>query len=540
MGISDEHVRDDYDDDQAAAALGLDTEDWQRLTEASSTASAPEAEEGRWSRHQILTLDRLYRHRWDRDGWPIGAVKAAERLAWRLGRDTGTVTDEHVLALVDAGHLSACDEYKGHPLYDRDALDALDETVVDAVIGERAAWRKASLPGRDAAALLGWTETELARAAEAAGMTTGAEDRWARSDLATLADDDELAERIAADRLLGPDQAAVHMEIRRADLDALVDASLLAPTARVEKSVGRRSSVTVPLYRTGDLDALLEDETFDWESVRATEPGRPSPLRALAARRDRPAAVRRFAADLADRYGVETWTHYRSAGQVWEIDWAADDEDRPSAADVKALLAADPVLGRDQHVRAGSRSGTAATWARRMFRPGHAVIVDTETNGLHGELLQIAVLDAATGETLLDTLVNPGLLTWDETAQGIHGIGPADVATAPAWATLHHAFLDAVADRVIVAYNADYDRPVIRAAAARAKLDLGAAGDRKTWACAMEARTDWLETWGWLPLGGNHNALGDCQATRALLETMTRPHWAATPAHRTDHAGARL
>lgn len=343
MGISD-----DYDQDQAAAALGLDAEDWQRLARASTIASAPEAEGGRWSRHQILTLDRLYRHRWDRDGWPIGAVKAAERLAWRLDRATDAVTDEHVLALVDAGHLSACDEYKGHPLYSRAALDALDETVVDTVIDAQAAWREASLPSRDAAALLGWTETELQKAAE---------------------------------------------------------------------------------------------------------------------------------------------------------------------------------------------------WARTMLRPGHAVIVDTETNGLHGELLQLAVLDAATGETLLDTHVNPGLLTWDETAQDIHGIGPDDVAAAPAWAELHHTFLDAVAGRVIVAYNADYDRPVIRAAAARAKLDLGAAGDRKTWACAMQAYTDWLETWGWMPLGGNHNALGDCQATRALLETMTRPHWAATPEQRidrTDDAGARL
>jgi len=38
----------------------------------------------------------------------------------------------------------------------------------------------------------------------------------------------------------------------------------------------------VPLYRTGDLDGLLARADIDWAAVRATLPGRRSPLVAVA------------------------------------------------------------------------------------------------------------------------------------------------------------------------------------------------------------------------------------------------------------------
>jgi len=526
MGITAEHVRDHYGPVQAARAIGATPKQWRRLVEAGHI-DAPEVEGRRWSQRQVLRASEWVRHLFAVDGYPIGAAKAAERLEWRLGRPPGAIDARTLPFLVEAGHLSVADTFKGHDLYDRQQLDALSEAAVDAAAEAREAWHQSSLIAAAAAALLGFNNIEFANATYAQGLKTGAEGRWDRAAVATLAADEVLAETIAAARLLGPDQAAAHMEIRRVDLDALVDAGRLAAAGRIPRDVGRWSTVDVPLYRAGDLDALLEDGTFDWEAVRATEKGRPSPLRALAPRRDRPAAVRRFAAALAEDYGVDVWTRFRQAGARWEIDWD-DIEGNPTPEQVRERLAADPVLRGDRKVSVESAPGVVARWAREMLRPGAAVILDTETNGLDGEVLQIAVLDAASGDVLFESLVNPGDVWWDERARDIHGLGPAAVAGAPTWDRIHGPVLAAIGERTIIAYNAAYDRPVLAREAARYALDLGAAGTPGRWECAMEARSDYWEERGWIPLGGNHDAAGDCRATRAVLEEMTRPPWAPT------------
>jgi hypothetical protein len=53
--------------------------------------------------------------------------------------------------------------------------------------------------------------------------------------------------------LLGPDQAAQHMEVRRTDFDYCVAAGWIAAASHAESHVSRRKTVSVPLYRTGDL-----------------------------------------------------------------------------------------------------------------------------------------------------------------------------------------------------------------------------------------------------------------------------------------------
>ncbi len=54
------------------------------------------------------------------------------------------------------------------------------------------------------------------------------------------------------DRLLGPDQAAAHLDIRRRDWHYAVAAGWIAPKTIIHMEVGRRRTVPVPLYRTGD------------------------------------------------------------------------------------------------------------------------------------------------------------------------------------------------------------------------------------------------------------------------------------------------
>lgn len=122
------------------------------------------------------------------------------------------------------------------------------------------------------------TVVELARAGliERAGLYKGNRLYSGRS-LAAFRDPDAARAASVTGRQLNSDAAAAYMKIRRPDFDHLVRAGRIK---RVAWYRGQWSSV-VNVYRVGDLDALLADETYDWPAVRATPPGRPSPLAKL-------------------------------------------------------------------------------------------------------------------------------------------------------------------------------------------------------------------------------------------------------------------
>lgn len=148
----------------------------------------------------------------------LGAVRAAELLSERFDRDVPASTLPELAA---AGVIPCVGYYKEHPLYCGQAL----ERFTDLQVLERA-------------------------------IETG--------------------------RLHTADEAAGVLRIRRADLDHLVRAGRLTPTTWVHSGwQRRRESPAVPLYRHGDLDQLAADRSIDWEAVRATAPGRRSPLAAL-------------------------------------------------------------------------------------------------------------------------------------------------------------------------------------------------------------------------------------------------------------------
>lgn len=87
----------------------------------------------------------------------------------------------------------------------------------------------------------------------------------------------------------------------------------------------------------------------------------------------------------------------------------------------------------------------------------NCLILDTETTGLgdDAEVVEISVIDA-TGQIVFNSLIRPTAPIPAE-ATAIHGISNADVADAPSWAEVHQAFCQAVTDRTVVIYNADYD-----------------------------------------------------------------------------------
>ena len=148
----------------------------------------------------------------------LGAVRAAGVLSRRLGLE---VTADGVEELARQGLLPVTGYYKQHALYDGRALEAF--------------------------------------------TGTGA-----------------AAEATRAGRLRTADQAAAYLRIRRSDLNHLTRSGVLKPVKYGHGPWDRRNEASVPLYRTGDLDQLTARPGIDWAAVRATPPGRRSPLAAIA------------------------------------------------------------------------------------------------------------------------------------------------------------------------------------------------------------------------------------------------------------------
>ena len=226
-----------------------------------------------------------------RDQRAIGARRAAERIAARLDLD---VASADVEALAERGLLAVAREYKGWPLYDVAQLDELADREAD-LIGTLVAERAAASPD------------------------VGDEDR-----------------------LVGPDQAAERLEIRRRDFDYCVAAGWLAPAEHTRVQISRRRYADVPLYRAGEVDDLRDLPGVDWEAVRGARPGEPSPLREFAALpTSRGVLVRGFIADLGERHGVEITADYDGRRNRWELRWLPDDSGEPSLDTVWSAITAD-------------------------------------------------------------------------------------------------------------------------------------------------------------------------------------------------------
>ncbi|MGW9453783.1 hypothetical protein [Streptomyces sp. NPDC055632] len=94
----------------------------------------------------------------------------------------------------------------------------------------------------------------------------------------------DLAELVAADTPLDPDQAADRLGVRRVEFDWMVKLKWIRATEWAEARYGtsRAGAVEVPLYRTADVDVLPgAHPEVDWEELRRVDKGRRSPLAAL-------------------------------------------------------------------------------------------------------------------------------------------------------------------------------------------------------------------------------------------------------------------
>ena len=172
------------------------------------------------------------------------------------------------------------------------------------------------------------------------------------------------------------------------------------------------------------------------------------------------------------------------------------------------------VKGVTRRLRKKLRAVKVRSLARSRLRLRDAVILDTETTDLYGQVIQVSVIDL-TGRVLLSTLVRPTAEV-SPAATVVHGIHDQDLADAPALHVIAPQLLDVTRGRRLLAYNAPYDRQVLSTDFRAAGVDPAHLADRHNWVCLMRARA-LVEGRDWVALGGPHHALGDCMATLDVL-----------------------
>lgn len=184
----------------------------------------------------------------------------------------------------------------------------------------------------------------------------------------------------------------------------------------------------------------------------------------------------------------------------------------------------------------------AVAWADALLDRDDVLIIDTETTGLHegAEVCQLALINTR-GEVLLDTLVRP-YGEMDPGAEEVHGISMERLALAPRFDPVWAVIKPELAGRQVVIYNKAFD--LKRMAESLAAAMVGAARQAKletyrqaraeidgaaaSYDCAMHWYAQWVGDWSawhgsyrWPRLpGGDHTALGDAQATLAVLRRM--------------------
>ncbi|MFB6840242.1 3'-5' exonuclease [Streptomyces sp. NPDC056361] len=447
--------------------------------------------------------------------WPeaLGAKRIAAMLAELTGEP---VRGPDVAVLVEQEHLVAVDEYKGWPMYSTETARGLDIELIRPIVAKRVAWQEATLPRDEAAERIGWHWSDLARMGREGHITTGPDERYLIADL------DKLAAEADGEQYITAKAAAEILEIRPTDWKYVEAAGWIAPAETYEREVGRYRTVTVALFRLGDVRDLRDMPGVDWEAARGLGKGVPSPLREYAKLAPtRAEAVKGFCQGLADRHGTAVWAWHSPYSGGWEVDWERT-EDGPTKAAVLAELAADPTVGSyADEITLSPVWGRITRRARQLLEPGAAVVLDTETTDLYGQTIELAVVDAATGKVLQDTLVKP-TVPITEGARHVHGISDEDVASARPFERVLPRLRKVTKGRIVCAYNVEFDRAVILGDIRRAEKKPLHLEPRESWYCLMEAYAAWLGSNRWLRLGGGHRAAGDCLAARDVLIEMSK------------------
>ncbi len=143
------------------------------------------------------------------------------------------------------------------------------------------------------------------------------------------------------------------------------------------------------------------------------------------------------------------------------------------------------------------------------------LFLDTETTGFGGQVIDLALVDIH-GRTVLETLLKPTVAIEDG-ARAVHGITEAMVADAPMFDAVWSEFKALTTGKLVIIYNADFDRRVIcNSANGVANLRAGTLGSETAdwmyaentpphyqrqlgeprFECAMRLYAEWRGEWG--------------------------------------------
>lgn len=174
----------------------------------------------------------------------------------------------------------------------------------------------------------------------------------------------------------------------------------------------------------------------------------------------------------------------------------------------------------------------ACRWAHEHVAASDFIVLDTETTDLNGEVIDLAIVDAA-GRTLLSSLIKPvGRIS--RAAWAIHGIDHAMLSGAPTFAQIWPQASALLAGKSVITYNADFDFRVIAASLSAYRMMTEAARHRQSrgfWHCLMKQYAQHVGAYRWqklemalqqqgMPASNTHRALADAQAAHALLTRL--------------------
>lgn len=155
-----------------------------------------------------------------------------------------------------------------------------------------------------------------------------------------------------------------------------------------------------------------------------------------------------------------------------------------------------------------------------------ALIVDTETVGAGSttEIIEIAFGDAM-GEIIFQSLVRPVFNTGARLSKESR-FDKAELEGAPYWTDIWPQVSELVRNRLLIAYNAGFDRRALAASCERHNQ----ATEERGWRCAMQLVKQVAGVKKSLPLaeacalyglpGGTHRAAADVKATYHLLHAL--------------------
>ncbi len=198
-----------------------------------------------------------------------------------------------------------------------------------------------------------------------------------------------------------------------------------------------------------------------------------------------------------------------------------------------------------EDVRKFQHKIAAAKRAWQIMHDPKTVILDSETTGLYeSRFVELAVIDTG-GNPLLNQRIDP-VESIEEKAAEIHGIQPYMLVGQPRFFEIFEDVADAIADKRLVIYNAEFDLSVLSAEISRMSMNLypprltklfrlrgphcamllyaqfcGAYSDYHgsfTWQKLVKAATD-LQVQVNAPA---HSALGDTLRTLGVMRGMAR------------------